>query len=435
MRLVLLAAMTAALPLLVPRGPGNTAPVDIFAVLFAFLVFAEAVVARRRLVLPAVGPLFLIAVVSAVTVVFSVAPGTGLTNLLIEAYLVALLWAVCNELRGHPERVALITSVWVVAAVFWAFLLVGTQWHLLPNGLEHLMISSDSSGRAAAAARNPNLAASFFVTSTFVTMFSPWPRSHFVRGAIYAWLLTAVVVSGSNGALLGAIVGGAVLAVMHVVRESSHAKRRLLGALLAIVAGVGIFSVVASGSNISQHTADKIAQSSDKHGALKDNLGRLNDSVATRVSIWSSALKGGFDHSALGVGVGAAQTIQVGDNQALGKSLHNDILAFLLERGVVGLAALLLLIGLIMRWCTRLARAGPTQLDGRLWRLQALPAAVAATIAISLTHESYHFRHLWMLLALVWVMTDLVTAPAVQTVPERVRATATPPLRRVHVPA
>jgi hypothetical protein len=435
MIMVLLAATTAALPLLVPRGPGNTAPVDVFAALFVIVVIGQAIISRRRrMVMPAAGPLLLVALISAIAVVFSVAPGTGLLNLLIEAYLVTLLWTAASELRRRPDRMAIVTAVWAVAACFWAFLLVGTQWHLLPGGLQHLLVQSDSSGRAAAAAHNPNLAASYLVTSVFVVLASPWPRSRLVRGAVCAWLMTAVVVSGSNGALLGAIIGGGLLLALRVNRRSSHVGRTLVGATLAVTAGVAVFAAVAAHPTINQGTADKLAQSSGKHGALKDNVGRINNSVSTRVTIWSSALKGGFDNSALGVGVGEAQTIQVG-NQTLDKSLHNDVLAFLLERGIVGLAALILLVAVILRWSKALMRAGPTRINGQVWNLQALAAGVVANLVISLTHESYHFRHVWLLFALVWVAADMVTAPAPQRAEQPARHLALSPLRSVHVPA
>src|SRR4051794_40490939 len=166
--MALLAMTTAALPLLVPRGPSNTAPVDIFAVLFLLAAMVAASRARHRFSMPAAGPLLLIAAISALAVVFSVAPGTGLMNLLIEVYLAALLWAAATELRNRPDRLLTIAAVWVVAAVFWGFLLIGAEWHLLPGQLQQLLVSHDSSGRAAGASRNPNLAASYMVTSLFV---------------------------------------------------------------------------------------------------------------------------------------------------------------------------------------------------------------------------------------------------------------------------
>jgi O-antigen ligase len=436
--MILLAATTFALPLLVPRGPGNTAPVDVFAALFVAIVIGQAILSRRRrLITPMAGPLLLIAMVSSIAVVFSVAPSTGLLNLLIEAYLVTLLWTVCTELRRRPDRMALITSVWVVAGCFWATLLVGTQWHFLPGGLQRLLVASDSSARAAAAAHNPNLAASFLVTSAFVVLASPWPRSRLIKGGVIAWLLTAVTLTGSNGALLGIVAGGAFLVVMRIVRRSSTVGRVLVGATAAIGVGVAIFAVAATAPTVNQSTADSLATSSQGSGIFKHNLGRLNNSVNARVTLWSSAMSGGFSHSALGVGVGEAQTIQV-DDKNLGKSLHNDVLAFLLERGIVGLAALILLVAVLVRMSFRLARVGTVRINGQVWHMQGLAAAVVANLAISLTHESYHFRHVWMLLALVWVATDLVAVPAVQRATQPVRrfASRSPvPVRGVHVPA
>jgi hypothetical protein len=34
-------------------------------------------------------------------------------------------------------------------------------------------------------------------------------------------------------------------------------------------------------------------------------------------------------------------------------------------------------------------------------------AAFAANLTISLTHESFHFRHLWLLLALIYATTSI----------------------------
>jgi O-antigen ligase len=411
MTLVLLCATTATLPLLVPRGPGNTSPVDALAVLFLIAAVISMIAARKRVVTPAFGALLAIFTISTTAVVFSVSPGTGLLNLLIEAYLVALLWAICNELRGRPDRMQAVATVWVISAAFWAFLLVGAQYHLLPNGLQHLLVSYDSSGRAAAAARNPNLAASYLVTSLFVLAASPWPRLKVTRVALFAWLTLAIIVTGSNGALLGVLAGVGVLVFARSWRRRTSALgRAMMGVVTATVIAAGVLMVSAAHPTINQTSVDKVAQS--QHGGfLGDNVGRVNDSVATRVSIWSSAMQGGFNQSSLGVGVGEAQTIQV-DNTALGKSLHNDYLAFLLERGIAGLAALLVLLGVLLAWSGRLLRAGTTMLDGQRWRLQGLAAGVVANLVIALTHESYHFRHFWVLIAMVWAVMDLAPVRA-----------------------
>src|SRR3954447_932030 len=399
MNFAFLCVTVSCLPLLVPSGPGSTAPVDAVAVTFLLVTITTAIVRRRHVSMPAFAPVLLILTVSSVPVLVSVAPGTGLLSLLIEAYLVVLMWAVCTQLRGSPDQLGPLLTVWVVASLGWAALLIGVHVHALPGELERLLVSNSSSARAAGAARNPNLAASYLVTSLFVLWASPWPRRWLLRTAAATWLIVAVVITGSNAALIGIAVGGLVLLASAVRRRAGAAGRMALAGLLALGAAVGVVAVATHPPN--QATVAELARS--QHGGLlASDLGRLNTSVSTRVDLWSSAVHGGLADSVIGVGPGEAATITV-DGEPLGKSLHDDYLAFLLERGVLGLLALMLFIGVMVRWALPLLGAGTQYIHGARWRPGGLAAAGPANLAISLTHESYHFRHVWVLLALMWV--------------------------------
>jgi O-antigen ligase len=395
MILGLLAAVVAFLPLLVPRGPASTAPVDVLGVLFLLGWLAVLAVGRRPRRLPAFATLLLVALAGALAAVFSAHPSTALLTLTIEAYLALLFWAACYVLAGDPRRLRMVAAVWVVSALGWAALLIGTRYSLLPGALDRLLVSASSSGRASGASRNPNLAASYLVTSAFVLLASPWPRRTWVRCAAVGWLVLAVAISGSNGAILGGLAGAAVLGAATVWRRTSGRDRlALAGGLVVATAGLGAVLVTHPPT---LGTVDQLAQS-QRQGALTDSVGRLDKSVSSRTELWGRAWDGGAGRALLGVGPGEAETIDVG-GEPLGKSLHNDYLAFLLERGVVGLLALAVLGAVVLRWCTTLlfdARAG--------WA--ALGAGVLANLVIALTHESYHFRHVWLLLALVWAAQD-----------------------------
>src|SRR4051795_13231948 len=100
MNILLLLITVATLPLLVPRGPGNTAPVDAVAVAFLIAFLATVAIRRRELRLPGLVPILAIMMVSSVAVLLSAGPRTGLLSLLIELYLVLLFWCVSNELVG-----------------------------------------------------------------------------------------------------------------------------------------------------------------------------------------------------------------------------------------------------------------------------------------------------------------------------------------------
>jgi hypothetical protein len=89
----------AFLPLLVPRGPGNTAPVDLFAVGFVVLALLALAWSGRPLEVPAWPALALIVIGSLVALALSDLPRIGLLTLLVDVYLILLLVAITNHLQ------------------------------------------------------------------------------------------------------------------------------------------------------------------------------------------------------------------------------------------------------------------------------------------------------------------------------------------------
>jgi O-antigen ligase len=115
----------------------------------------------------------------------------------------------------------------------------------------------------------------------------------------------------------------------------------------------------------------------------------------------------------VGVGPGSAKAqLQISNGSVNRKgvlavhSLHNDYLAFLIERGIFGLAGLVLLYGALFRRAAWALDAGRRQGIGAA----ALGAGVVATAADGFFHEVFHYRHAIVLFALLWVAADLVTA-------------------------
>lgn len=418
----LLAATVATLPLLVPRGPAGSAPVDILAALFiAFCVFAAAT-GRLRVRAPAGYRLFGIVAATSIAVAFSVQPSTGLKNMFIDVYLFVLFFLACSVLSGDERRLRMVLTVWSVACLFWALLLVGVQYHFLPHVLQKTLISFDSGGsaRAAGTSRNPNLAASYLVTSVFVLMASPWPRRMIYRLAALGWVILAVVSSGSNGALVGLLVGLVVLGVRALRQRTSRSSRlATAGLALVLVAAVGgAFMALAGGPRLGLNTVSTIA-SSQRGGPLASSVGRLGNSVSIRLAIWSHAWQGASSDILTGVGPGESLLIKLPNGQ-LNRGLHNDYLAFLLERGVLGIVAFVIFLAAVFGWCRVLLRRNSGAEEEALARERkagrasqrpiypaGLAAGVFANLAIMLTHESWHFRHVWLLLALTWAAAEL----------------------------
>jgi O-antigen ligase len=415
-----LAATVVLLPLLVPRGPGNASPADLFAALF--LVLALLALAQRgsRLRVPAPGAVILILAGSLVALTLSGQPRVGLLTLLVDVYLLLLFITIPNHLSGEQaeRRLRLLLIVWTVAALAWAALLLGGYLHLLPHGLEQLLQIRGSSRRGAGASRNnPNLAASYLLTSFFVLLASPWPRRRPLRLLAGGWLLWAMFVTGSLGGLLGLGAGCAVwtLGVYRRGGRTAGQVRGLAGVAL-LLGALGLAGLVAAVGVPRPGLADVSTVSQQaKGGSLRNSIGRADKSFAGRLTLWSEAVIKTGPRAVVGLGPGEAkQELEISNgsvNRTTGTltthSLHSDFLGFLVERGILGLAGLLLLYAAVTRRAWRVLVVGKRRGIG----VAALGAAVVANAADSLFHETFHFRHVIVLLGLLWVAAELA-APA-----------------------
>jgi O-antigen ligase len=404
----LLVATVTLLPLLIPRGPGQSAPVDVVAA--AYILVALAGLARpwRTLQLPAFGPFLLIAAASLVATSASLDLPGSMLALLVEVYLFLLFVSVANDLRDDQRGLRVILVTWSAATLLWAAVFVGFHLQLLPSWLHELLASSTGGGpRVAGAAKNPNLAASYLMTSFFVLLASAWPRPWPVRLAAAGWLLLALYLTGSNGALLGLLAGVAVVAGAACLRGGRTPGQRLGVAGAAMLAGGLLLGAVAMTGVPQPGVAEvRVLAAREKGGVFGGSLGRLDRSVNGRLAIWSDAWDAAGPRMVVGVGPAAAGRIPLPVG-TLRRGLHNDYLAFLIERGVLGLLGLLALAAVLLRWSSRLLVDGPP--DRRAGRLRPawLGGAVAANLVLATNHESFHFRHLWVLLGLVWAATRL----------------------------
>jgi O-antigen ligase len=420
----LLGATVAFLPLLSPRGPGNTAPVDLFAIGFLALSLVALAQRGRGLTVPAPLGLALILAGSLLAVALSSDPSTGLFTLLIDVYLLVLLVAIASVLHGDEQALRRILVLWTVTSLFWAAALIAQHLHLVPASLVGSVLKDTSSGTRVSGPtnNNPNLAASYVVTSFFVLLASPWPRSRLPRLLAAGLLLFALYATASIGGFTAILAGAAFLAIGAYLRGARTAGevRALIGAALlavslattALVATVGI-------PRPSQSDAATIAREAKGSKLTADSLGRLNRSMAGRVVLWETAVIKTGARTLVGLGPGEAKEeleIPSGTLNRFGNlkvhSLHNDFLAFLIERGVIGLLGLLTLYGALLRGSSRLLTL-PAR-DGL--RVRALGAGIVANVAHSLTHETFHFRHTVVLFALLWVATGLFLRRGVQPV-------------------
>jgi len=403
--LFLLGGAIFFLPLLLPTGPGNSAMVDLFAVCYIVAALFGLLRSGRPLRWPAGAAFALILFASAIALIASANPSRGLLNLVIDLYLLALFLAICNDLAGRKAALHKVLNVWSVAALVWGTLLILTFLQALPPVLAKALLGQTFEDRLATTTGNPNLAASFMLVSYFVALSAPWPRRRLARLLVLAWILFGMYVTGSNGALTGVIGGWVFLALGPALRAARTRQQ-----LMAIVGGLVLLVTLALGVAVSLVGVPRLGLAEvsafaarERDGAFAENLGRLDRGTRARLELWDSGFRGAGSRLAVGLGPGEAIDVVVnakGKNQ----SLHNDYIAFLIERGVLGLVGLLALSAALLRWGGRLLVAEGRRRD----TMRGLGAGVAANLLMSLSHETMHFRHVWVLFALCWVATTVV---------------------------
>lgn len=228
-----------------------------------------------------------------------------------------------------------------------------------------LLLLTDPSLRGQAGFPNPNVAAHFLGTNLIVLTRSPVPRWLRVLGVAAG--AAGLVAAGSFGAMLMIVGAFAYLGYAAQARAGRAALRRVLP--LALIA---VFLLVMT--NLPETTQE-----------TGFNTSHLERSSGGRFVRWQATIE---------LAVANPTGIGPGSNRGLallphGQEAHNEYLAYLTERGVIGLAGLLALFAAIWRV------GGP----GSLTR-----ALVIAYGLQGLVRETTHYRHLWLMLAFAVVL-------------------------------
>jgi O-antigen ligase len=210
-------------------------------------------------------------------------------------------------------------------------------------------------------------------------------------------VLTAVLFTGSNGAMLTLVLGSVACWVLSRGRlgAAKGVSALVVSALIAITFAVWVIPNV-SLDGVREATAGSIP-------LLRDSVGRSGSSTAERSSIVSEGFALFLDGDTTGYGPARTKATLQNDQAPYVKEAHNDYLATLLERGVIGSVGLVLLIVAIALRC--MALTGPLPLPPELassvprpWLLVAIAPVMATAAAF---YEVLHFRHLWTWLGIV----------------------------------
>jgi lipopolysaccharide/colanic/teichoic acid biosynthesis glycosyltransferase/O-antigen/teichoic acid export membrane protein len=381
-------------PILHPTGPGNSSPVDVIIVAAIVTSMVWLAGTHRKLRAPYAIPFLLFTAAGAASGLVSALPATALLTLAIDILLFAWCTTVVNVLSA-PRAMRYALVAWSWSGIFWAALFVAA-WagHLTP--LEG--INPAEGNRLAFTFGDPNYASWYCDATIFVLFASRTPGRRWMRFVGYAILVWMLVLTESNGGALALGIGISFLLMVRYYRRHGWAGAIATG--LTIGLAVGTFFAVVPLDNLRSWAANS------NQALLANSIGRSAQSQDERGLIiqenWELYQSG---DGVLGLGPMSTKQVLANGYYPYSNEAHDDWLAAMSERGVVGLFAVLLLAGCV------LARASPVlrrQLSAPMAAAVPLPAGIlAAVLAVSVNsfyEEVEHFRPLWLLCGITAVL-------------------------------
>ena len=376
----------ATLPILTPKFANNLAPADLGLVLGIAMVLLWAGSTRLPLRLPFAAGMGLMVIAGTLSALFGDLPWQGAVTIVQDLYLLA--WAAALANFGRTAAAAgFVVRAWCLTATIWAVALVAVY------GPAAAAAGSDQ--RAGFTFGEENAAGLWFVLSLMVVLAGRYPRRRGWRAVAIVSLTLGTLLSGSLGAISGLLAGLATALTLQV--RARRGPDTAIALSLALLLGVGSMGLLVVRSDLIQ------AASVSSNALIRNSVGRGADSAADRTELASETLGLWTTSGLLGRGPVTTEHTLRQQQAAYPHEAHNDWIAALIERGILGMAGLLLLVLEIFLLCV--AIWNPVRL--RSGFAAALPApayVVGAVVTVgvySLTHESLHERPVWTLLGLL----------------------------------
>jgi O-antigen ligase len=377
----------ASLPILTPRFASNLAPADLGLVVGIGLVLLWAGSTRQPLRLPFAAGMGLMVIAGTLSALFGALPWQGAITVVQDLYLLA--WAAALANFGRSAAAAgFLARAWCVTATVWAVGLVAVFGPAVITG------GADTE-RAGFTFGEENAAGLYFVLSLMVVLAARCPRRRSWRALAILSLLLGIALSGSLGAISGLLAGLATALLLQV--RARRGPDTAIALSLALLLAAGSMALLVARSDLIQ------AASVSSDPLIRNSIGRGADSSSERTRLADETLGLWGTSGLLGRGPVTTEHTLRQQLAPYPHEAHNDWVAALIERGVLGMAGLLLLV--LEIFLLAVAIWNPVRL--RAGFAAALPApayvvgALVAVAVYSLTHEALHERPLWTLLGLL----------------------------------
>jgi len=314
----------------------------------------------------------------------------SLTFLFKEMYL--YLWfltmvnIISQKLPKHLLAIFVLsaTVIAIIAIVQWTspqFLKATTSWSQKVHDGGYL----DGSHRPMGLFRNPGMLGNYLVLSIFLLVGSPvWKRKR-LRWIVAGCLVVGVIASGSYGSIMMLIAGISIVCWLR--------RRYLLTPAVLIRLVVGIIII---GGTIFILKGSFLQTEAGVLFSHRYIMQRIEGTFEVRINIWRSSIEY-FIANPLGTGVGVFFHKEEGKFRII----HNDYLAMLVERGILGGIGMIWLLISILRLIPPSAiRQVNSPSDSKLYRVALIGALIAMSVS-SLSINIFRLRQLWFLLFLL----------------------------------
>jgi hypothetical protein len=219
--------------------------------------------------------------------------------------------------------------------------------------------------------------------------------ARYTRGDAVAvtMLITAIGLTGSNGAFVGVAIALVVGATLQMFKA-----RGPIFAIAVVGLGLALGGVAAPHIDVAaiqQQAADSIQP-------LHDSLGRSDTSGQERQVLFSEGMRLFRAGDLIGIGPGRTKDTLASQGAAYVKEAHDDYVATLVERGALGGVGLIIVISAAGVRLTRVTfRPLPSGVAALVPRPEYLLGLGFALLAQAFFYEIFHFRQLWAFLGLV----------------------------------
>lgn len=392
-----LLGMLILFPVKVFHFPLNLELVD-FWILMALPIFWLSFFRARhaRISLPYTLAFLLILIGSFLSTFAAPNPMRSVIVILKEIYL--FVWFVTVTalfLNLNPKDLRRIMFVWAGTVILHGLLIISqflfpAIWHMTtgfagqaaayaqfrPSGL----FISEKAGDANKAA--------FFQLLGFVPLVLAKPPK---RIAIFLgiMLFSSILTTGSMGTTISFTAGLLTSLILISVfgRNWTLIIKYMVRSVIVILFFAGLFSIVLSQNQDYKAHFEKII------------TGRAEKSSGGRFGLWKRGIDVFEKRNVLLWGVGPENFREVDAAQS-GNQLHNDFLAFTVERGLIGTLGLLLFAIIAIGRAVYLMLTYGRYSEQIGLSIVVFPGIVAAIMLVSLTHQIFHARELWLVLAL-----------------------------------